>query len=265
MRLILIALLAFGVIGCEADEPTKVSGRDRSISRRMSCEGKPKIIAVIDTGFGKGVDDYTIPPTVMLCKFGHKTFVKNDITYERREVVDGVPFDHHGHGTNIAGIIDTYLREKRINFCLVILKYYDPMLRENDNIGNTISAINYATAIHADYINYSSGGTEFNQDEADAVKKFLDSGGKFIAAAGNEHSDLAKNPYYPAMDDDRVVVVGNIDTSNGKKVTSSNYGTRVNRWENGDATVYGLHMMGTSQSAALATGKLVSETKNFCK
>jgi subtilisin family serine protease len=233
------------------------------VTQYKVCKGKPTVIAVIDSGFGAGFEN----ETVRLCKFGHRDFSQYGVSDSRFGTTDPVPTDNHGHGTNVAGVIDKYASRSNVNYCIVIIKYFDPFrfsVDQNEHEKATIKAIMYATDIHADYINYSSGGAETNGFEINAVKRFIDQGGKFIAAAGNEHSDLAKNPYYPAMDDDRVIVVGN-KYKNGKVAQSSNYGDRVDRWEVGDETVFGREMMGTSQAAAVATGKLVSESKNICK
>lgn len=220
-------------------------------------------IAVIDTGYGwNGLGQQT-----HLCQAGHKDFT-SDKTFVPGYITQPVPLDRHGHGTNIAGIIENALGTN-VNYCLVILKYYNPndvpimtivggrLVIGNSNVDRTVEAIKYATELKVDYINYSGGGTGYFKEEADAVKAFLDQGGKFIAAAGNERADLAKKPYYPAMDDDRVIVVGN-NEKNGKRQAVSNYGDRVNRWELGvDIVANHIKLTGTSQSAAMATAQIV--------
>jgi hypothetical protein len=66
------------------------------------------------------------------------------------------------------------------------------------------------------------------------------------------------------MYDKRTVVVGSLD-NNGKKMESSNFGSAVSRWELGLNVIgYGIIMSGTSQAAAVATGKIVSENPNKC-
>lgn len=264
MRITLAILLAFLALGCSGftDIVVKDDQNIQDSEQKPTCTGKPTVIAVIDTGFGFGFDEYG-KNHVKLCKYGHKNFTGEAYSSDFH-TVDPVPIDNHGHGTNITGIIDKYAKSKNINYCIVVLEYFDPFARNQSNLANTVRAIHYATAIKADFINYSGGGTEFNDVEALAVKNFLDTGGKFIAAAGNEHADLAAQPYYPAMSDDRVIVAGNLD---GKtKAVTSNFGDRINYWENGtDVISLGLKLTGTSQAAAIVTGKLVGETKNFCK
>ena len=214
---------------------------------------KPLVIAVIDTGMGwqgKGQDAH-------LCQFGHKDFTTKQEFSPFFHLHDKVPQDLHSHGTHIIGLINEYASKGKRPFCIVVLKYYDDTLKE-DFMDHEIEAIKYATNIHADIINFSGGGTEFSSSENVAVKKFLDQGGTFIAAAGNEHADLSKKTYYPAMTDSRVISVGNIDTK-GMIVKSSNFGEKISCYEVGEnVKMYDMYMTGTSQSTAIATGKFVA-------
>lgn len=232
---------------------------------KAECKSnKPPIkIAVIDSGFGyegKGRG-------AKLCKFGHKDFsidrqFTNDFYTETP-----VPLDVHGHGTNVTGLIDEYARRGNVNYCIVVLKYYSENQSEIQNTLYSSDAISYATNLKVDYINYSGGGPKVGMQEKLAVMKFLNEGGKFVAAAGNEGEDL-DNPetdgYYPAMADPRITVVGNKNLF-GVRYPSSNWGKMVNRWEVGEKVeVYGITMTGTSQATAVATGKIVSESDNKC-
>lgn len=218
---------------------------------------RPIIVAVIDTGFGyenKGKD-------AKLCKFGHKDFTSAGLTAKEFNTVDPVPLDRHGHGTHVTGLINHYAGLGTRDYCIVILKYYDsklPWKEQRENLQRSIDAINYAAKIHVDIINYSGGGVEWAEKEAKAVKKFLDGNGIFFAAAGNENANLSKSAYYPAMDDKRIISVGNID-ANGDVGLMSNYGYQVSCWELGtNVEMYGMSMTGTSQSTAIATGKFVA-------
>lgn len=229
---------------------------------RKACTGKPTVIAVIDTGYGVKLSQAELD--AHLCKFGHKDYTNGPTTDEYDTKVP-VPLDTHGHGTHIAGIIDAFARRGNINYCLVILKYYDKEATGEDNLKATINAIKHATALHADFINYSGGGILTSQEEKVAVKNYIDQGGIFVAAAGNEGVNIDYFHFYPAQDDPRVIVVG-MGESAEKKDPMSDYGKRVNRWEPGrNIRVYDMYMSGTSQSTAVATGKLVYQTHNFCK
>lgn len=231
ITILLILLLLMIYVKAKADSPIKV--------------------AVIDTGLGTGYSGSAIS-TKHLCKSEHiafgsdQSYVKYDETF--------VPTDKHGHGTNIAGIIEKNLQNE--NYCLVIIKYWDPTSPEN-NDQNSLKAIAYAAKIHADIINYSGGGPTYDKEEASLVKAYLDQGGIFMAAAGNENSDLDKNPFYPAMDDSRVKVVGNLG-QDGNRSVKSNYGKRVDFWEMGENVEgNGIVLTGTSQATAIETAKFV--------
>jgi len=221
------------------------------------CRKSPIKIAVIDSGFGyfgKGHKAH-------LCKYGHKDFSSDTAFYEAYNTEVRVPLDIHGHGTNIAGIIDNYAKESGVNYCIVVIKYFSINHTGQQNLDASIASIRYATNIKVDYINYSGGGVDFSIAEAQAVKRFLDNGGRLIAAAGNENSNLDMSSFYPAMYDKRIIVVGN-HTAHGVRSYLSNYGSPVKRWEVGEnVNAYGITLTGTSQATAVATGKIVSESK----
>lgn len=254
--------LILSLAGCFSSNVPKRHPQAVSKAKHRECK-KTQIVAVVDTGFGAD-DTWTGQEKTHLCKYGHKDFTGGK-TSDKFGTVDPVPVDDHGHGTHIAGTIDEYAKKTNGSFCLVILKYYDPKGLDLYNLDRTVEAFNYARQIHADYINYSGGGVSSSTKEAEAVKAFIDSGGTFVAAAGNEGSDLEIHHYYPAQEDDRVIAVGN-GKSEKDHAYSSNHGKRVNRWEQGmDVLTYNHYMSGTSQAAAIATGKIVAEKNKSCK
>lgn len=222
-------------------------------------ETAPIRIAVIDTGFGKTP---TSRQTKNLCAYGHKDFTTSQQFLTNMGTVDPVPLDNHDHGTNIVGVIDRYASLGKQPYCFIILKYFN---RENpaENIKASLEALKYALFLGVDVINYSGGGEQESKEESLAVKQFLDTGGVFIAAAGNERSDLAKKHYYPAESDSRVIVVGALDEE-GNKAKYGNYGERVDWWEIGSQIAgFGLHMSGTSQATAVVTGKIIASKRNL--
>lgn len=221
---------------------------------------KPTVVAVLDTGFGFEGRGHE----AKLCKFGHKDFSIDKRYSAQYGTKDKIPLDIHGHGTNIVGVISD--NTKITSYCFVIVKYYSDMQSSQQNLAASTKAIQYANSIGADFINYSGGGPVLDEQEQRAVKTFLSRGGKFVAAAGNEKEDLdsPENGYYPAMDDIRVISVGN-NNFYGVRSYTSNYGKRITRWEKGEnVTGYGITMTGTSQATAVATGKILSERKNKC-
>lgn len=178
--------------------------------------------------------------------------------------------DNHGHGTHIAGIIGAEAGNGKgiagiaPKVSLMILKYYDPKVPSTDNLRNTVNAIKYAVKMHANIINYSGGGTEFSQEEHDAIEEARKQGILFVAAAGNERSNSDKHKYYPAdYGLSNIISVTAIDPST-EVLSSSNYGTETvdiaapgqNILSTLPNSSYG-YMTGTSQATAFVTGAAV--------
>lgn len=264
----------------------------------ISCHGLadvnlPKVhkikVAVIDTGI-----DPLLMKSDSLCDSGHKDFTGKGLV------------DNHGHGTHISGIIDQYAKNvfvgqngvsgkqledtKLSGYCQIIIKYFDPKAPNQDNLENTIKSFRWAIDQKVDIINYSGGGTDFSKEEQQLVLEALNKGIKFVAAAGNERSNIDKQKYYPAMYDSRIIKVGNlvsnkVTVKTGKRLeleglklvtktytiierdiaSSSNYGESINDWQIGTKVLSRLpgnsfgYMTGTSQATAVKTGKIVRE------
>ncbi|MEQ1876152.1 MAG: S8 family peptidase [Bdellovibrionia bacterium] len=175
--------------------------------------------------------------------------------------------DRHGHGTHIAGIVGAEggngvgISGVSPQVSIMVLKYYDPYAKANDNLKNTILAIRYAIAKKAHIINYSGGGIEYSQEERDAVIAAKEAGILFVAAAGNEksNSDVAK--YYPAdYPEDNIISVTAINPD-AQVLSTSNYGEKtVHIAAPGEGIFstlpgnkYGI-MTGTSQATAFVSG-----------
>lgn len=211
-------------------------------------------VAVIDTGFDMNSKWPDAPKMGLsvpkICKEGHNGFKTKSVE------------DKNGHGTHVAGLIAKFAEDS--DYCLVILKYYT----ENNfilNQENSNSAIKEATRQKVDVINYSGGGKGRDDEECELVKKALDKGIVFIAAAGNNGLDLEKKEFYPALCDKRVVIVENVN-SNGSLQNNSNYfkGTdRIVMRELGGGVMSIFpnnsfrSLSGTSQATAIVTGKFV--------
>lgn len=250
------------------------------------CKGDHSIVvAVIDTGADIHHEDldtniWTNPGESGLDKKGHDK-ATNQIDDDGNGFIDdvhgwnfvsnnGLLTDNHGHGTHICGIIGAKAGNgKGISgispeVSLMILKYYDPKVAGTDNLKNTIAAIHYAVKMGAKVINYSGGGTEYSQDEKDAITEALKKDILFVAAAGNERSNSDKFKYYPAdYGLSNVISVTAIDPST-EVLSSSNYGTETvdiaapgqNILSTLPGNTYG-YMTGTSQATAFVTGAAV--------
>ena len=178
--------------------------------------------------------------------------------------------DHHGHGTHIAGIIGAEAGNNKgiagisPQVSLMVLKYFDPKVPGTDNLKNTVNSIHYAVKMGAKVINYSGGGTEFSQEEHDAIEEARRAGILFVAAAGNERSNSDQHKYFPAdYGLSNIISVTAIDPST-EVLPSSNYGTETvdiaapgqNILSTLPNSAYG-YMTGTSQATAFVTGAAV--------
>lgn len=243
-------------------------------ARAFSCAFSPITIAIIDTGVDfshrnlkdvawtnirelrgkKGVDD------------DHNGFVDDvngwDFTSNSPLIVDG-----HGHGTHLAGIISGNSEEPNgfKGVCpgikIMSLRYFATDMTGLKNLENTVKAIKYATKNGANIINYSGGGASYAHDEYMALKEATNKGILIVAAAGNERSDTARRPYFPASYDlPNIVAVAGIG-EDGKLIPASNWGkTTVDVAAPGGAILslqqnqtYGF-MNGTSQATAFVSG-----------
>jgi len=252
------------------------------------------IVAVIDTGADVDHPDleaniWNNPGETGLDSQGHDKSTNgkdndgngyiNDVNGWNFVENDNNVVDHHGHGTHIAGIIGAAGSKGNgiTGVCpkvsLMILKYFDPKSKGNDNLKNTVRAIRYAVDMGANVINYSGGGTDPNDDEFAAVKYAEDHGVLFVAAAGNEHSNSDVSHYYPAdYNLSNIISVTAIDPV-AKVLRSSNFGkTSVNIAAPGEGIYstlpngnYG-YMTGTSQATAFVSGVaalILSHNKDF--
>ncbi|NDB87281.1 MAG: hypothetical protein EB127_32055, partial [Alphaproteobacteria bacterium] len=214
------------------------------ISASSANADKPIIVAVIDSGIGNLAKN-----SISMCKHGHRDFTKTSL------------IDTSGHGSHISGLIDQYaknsvarsddellsLKDKKINYCQVILKFYDPRTATSSStVRSMVNALRWAINIKVDIINISAGGGSSNDEEKKYIKRALDTGIKVVVAAGNYGCELGSAThkkvnnkttitgcsFYPAMYDERLIVVGNLDVNNNRYY-SSNYGNYVNSWEHG--------------------------------
>jgi subtilisin family serine protease len=243
-----------------------------------TANADPIRVAVIDTGFDmtwaekpndvrlkeplQGFAEGTVPPKI--CAGGLYDFVdgKGDGQVTEKDMADG-----HGHGTHIAGLIAKYAAGA--DYCLVIMKYYNPKGNDLLNLVNTVNALRTAVRLKVDVINYSGGGIAPSPEEREQVIAALDAGIIVVAAAGNEKDNINVRKYYPAAYDPRIVVVGSIGKWSEKFLPSSNWSDnkpgeiRVEKELGNDvfSTLPGGqfgYMTGTSQATAIMTGSIVN-------
>ncbi len=263
--------------------------------------GSPITVAVVDTGI-----DYTHPdlkdlvwtnpgesgawePPAELKAQGLACRDKscNGIDDDKNGFIDDVigwdfvhdvplPYDNHGHGTHISGIVASTANAglpqgtncQRVQ--IMALKYYDNSGAGFNNLANTVRAIQYAVKAGADIINYSGGGSDPAASERAAIQDAHKKGILFVAAAGNDGHSNDQIPYYPASYGlDNIIGVASLNKQN-QLLPSSNFGKTVQVAAPGLSILSTLPegkfgtMSGTSQATAFVTGAaalLVSQLK----
>jgi major intracellular serine protease len=213
----------------------------------LSVSAQAKIIvAIVDTGLDLADKRFA----GKLCKSGHKDYTKTGMR------------DSVGHGTHVAGIIVT--RAKRDDYCLLILKYYDPKASFGLNLSNSTKAFMAAIESGANIVNYSSNGLVEDKEEKDVIAG--NPNVTFVVAAGNEGANLDQVNSYPASYKlPGIVAVGNLDRD-GTPYKRSNYGSFL-VWEVGVDVVSYLPggktgpMTGTSMATAIRTSRILNTYK----
>lgn len=209
---------------------------------------EPLKVAIIDTGLNLNDKRFANK----LCPGEkHWNFVHNNNNLK----------DEDGHGTHIAGLITKYAGN--VNYCLLIYRYYDEAAPGRLNMRNSVSALIKAIGDGADIVNMSYYGVDFSEVEYNIMRN--NPKVTFVTCAGNDGKILAgETCVYPACYRlPNVVVVGS--KHGGKLAETSNWGGKVNAWEDGTGAYSTLpggeegYMSGTSMSTAIHTGKLVNK------
>jgi thermitase len=257
MNILAFIVITFLMVSLSHAKQNHRSNKEKSIK-----------VMIIDTGLD--IDNPMISPYVHDKKFD------SDIV------------DNQRHGTHVTGIVlyggfhidadknitpDTAVC-KQIQ--IIPCKFFNTM--KHPQIDNNIRTVDASTSclmlahkLHINYVNYSAGGDVTSKEEKLALKKLEADGTIIVAAAGNDHHDLSKHPFYPASYGYKnIITVGSIDQS-GKRLPSSNYGPDI-KYEVGKnilSTVPGGqydYMTGTSQATAMYLHKLlIDKCKNMDK
>ncbi|MCY2955275.1 MAG: S8 family serine peptidase [Planctomycetota bacterium] len=208
------------------------------------------VIGIIDTGV-----DYNHPDLAANIWTNPNEIPGDDIDNDNNGVIDdihganftvpendpsrGDPMDDFYHGTHVAGIIaaagnnSSGVAGVAWNAKIVAIKIFDAYGDTSDDI--IAAGINYATDLRNAGINIwvtnnSYGGSGDFQAIKDAVERNHDADMLFVAAAGNDSTDIYVNPVYPAAycdDFDNVIAIAATDR-NDNLADFSNYGdTRV--------------------------------------
>ncbi len=132
--------------------------------------------------------------------------------------------DYGYHGTHVAGIIAA---EKGNGEGVVGVAPHAKIMALKFALDDfsEAKAIDFAIKNGAKVINASYGGPFFSQTEYDAISRFKDAGGIFVAAAGNFSSDNDDSHFYPSdYDLDNIISVAATD-NNDNLASFSNYGS----------------------------------------
>jgi len=193
------------------------------------------VVAVIDTGIrythedlapnmwvnpnevpGNGLDD------------DHNGFV-DDIYGIDTITHSGNPMDDGDHGTHVAGVIGAVGNNGKgvagvaWKVKLMACKFLD--INGDGDTSDAIEAIDYARRMGAHVLNGSFGGADYSSALYTAIQNARAAGIIFVAAAGNESSNLDQIPTYPACYTlDNIVVVGGVNRSDNLDTGYSNYG-----------------------------------------
>ncbi|MDD0854062.1 S8 family peptidase [Halobacteriovorax sp. GB3] len=218
---------------------------------------KEIVVAVIDTG----IDPYHpfLKDNLYVPKGTVSPLTNYGVDFSKNRKSATRPFDDHGHGTHVSGIIKSVFPKVKI----LALKYYDRKADGKANLKSTIDALRYAVEQNVDIINYSGGGPQPDSQELEILKKAEARGILVVAAAGNEKSNIDQkdNAYYPASYPLNNIITVTAHDQNLRVLSSSNYGKSnvdiaAPGYKIGSSSPRGRvgQLTGTSQATAFVTG-----------
>jgi subtilisin family serine protease len=219
------------------------------------------VVAVIDTGV-----DYSHPDLVQNMWVNPGEIAGDGIDNDNNGYVDDVhgmsaigrtgdPRDDNGHGTHCAGTIagrgnnGVGVAGVTWNSKIMALKFLSAS--GSGSQAGAVEAINYMVAMRQRGVNIrvssnSWGGGGFSQILATAIRRAIDAGIVFVAAAGNESNNNDQNASYPAGYDG-VVSVAAVDR-NRNLASFSNYGQ-----DSVDIAAPGVSILSTVHNGGYAT------------
>lgn len=177
------------------------------------------VVAVVDTGIDP---NHPFLKNNIHVTYGKSSTTNYGIDFSKGRKFATRPFDTHGHGTHVSGIVKSVFPKVKI----LPLKYYNRTASGKDNLDSTIQALKYAVDQNVDIINYSGGGPEPDLEELEILKKAEKKGILVVAAAGNEESNIdnKKNAYFPASYKLSNIITVTAHDQNLQVLNSSNYG-----------------------------------------
>ena len=223
-------------------QQTGIAGADIKATAAWDLirEAPNVIVAVIDTGVNLTHQDIAANlwrnPAPTFGDVNGARFINGQQT--------GNPTDDNGHGTHVAGTIgaigDNNLATTGIAWKVQIMAIKSFPAVGAASTTDIVRGVNYAIAHGAHIINASYGGsgsTGFSNSELAAITAARDAGILFVAAAGNDGSDMDVARFYPASHAlDNIVTVGN-STRRDELSPSSNYGSAVDLFAPGSEIV----------------------------
>ncbi|MGA6927329.1 MAG: S8 family serine peptidase [Desulfosarcina sp.] len=154
---------------------------------------------------------------------------------------DNLPYDSHGHGTHVAGIIGAVGNNGTgvtgVCWQVSIMPLRFITATQYGTTADAIAAIEYADDKGADIINLSWGGTHYSralQEAIDATDAVV------VCAAGNQGIDLDAIPLYPASYDSPHILSVAASDADDNPTWFTNYGS-----SRADLTAPGIDILST--------------------
>ncbi|PHJ25079.1 subtilisin sub7 [Cystoisospora suis] len=210
------------------------SGLDDSVYAKIDCQ-PDRVVAVIDTGI-----TYDHPALAKNVWINKNEIPGNGIDDDKNGFIDDVygfnfrdnkgdPYDDHGHGTHVAGIIGAVLTDSNSlvkGVCgrtsIAGLKFMGA--NGNGSTSDAIKALNYAVQMKIPLSCNSWGGPSWSEALIAALEAADAVGHLFVAAAGNQGRNTDEIPHYPASYKVPNVISVAATTSNDELAPFSNRG-----------------------------------------